>query len=228
MKQASFWNATWNSAGLLHESYTPVLMCCLSSRCTAAIPGVQLPFHLTAGLCLLLHKMQVRSETTPQSLCPSHHDQPLAHEGGSAAALHPTTVRGLSLCISNGSWGVRHGTSPHSTRLGFKSEWAIEMCSLNSKLFTFCAVTPLHFFFEEGNCFYLIHYLSSQQKWLFHEMKYQNLCLLLNLNLTSFNFEPLFHCFLLALIGGICFPIMMLHIYSSQLKQIWDLLRVSL
>lgn len=39
-------------------------------------------------------------------------------------------------------------------------------------------------------------------------MKYQNLCLLPDLNLTNFNFEPLFHCFLLALIGGICLPAM--------------------
>ncbi|XP_041336214.1 uncharacterized protein LOC121360444 isoform X1 [Pyrgilauda ruficollis] len=31
----------------------------LTMRCTAAIPGAQLPFHLTAGLCLLLHKLQV-------------------------------------------------------------------------------------------------------------------------------------------------------------------------
>lgn len=38
-------------------------------------------------------------------------------------------------------------------------------------------------------------------------MRYQNLCLLPDLNLNSFSFEPLFHCFLLALIGGICFPI---------------------
>ncbi|TRZ12788.1 hypothetical protein HGM15179_014312, partial [Zosterops borbonicus] len=40
-----------------------------AKRCTAAIPGVQLPFHLTAGLCLLLHKMQVSSTmcSTPAS-----------------------------------------------------------------------------------------------------------------------------------------------------------------
>lgn len=39
-------------------------------------------------------------------------------------------------------------------------------------------------------------------------MNYQNLCLLLSLNLTSFSFEPLFHCLLMALMDGICFPIM--------------------
>lgn len=84
----------------------------------------------------------------------------------------------------------------------------LDSVSLNSRVFTFYAVSPMHFVFEAGNYFYLIHYLSSYQEWLFHETKYQNFCLLPNLNLISFSFEPFFHCFLLAPICGICFPVM--------------------
>lgn len=178
----------------------------LHFRCTAAIPGVQLPFHLTAGLCLLLHKLQVSPESTPQGLCPSDHDQPTAHEGGSAAALHPTTAfpgqwEDAPSTIQMAPEELRHGASPHSTGLGFKSEWAIEPCSLNSQAFTFCAVTPLHFFFEAGNYFLFNPLFIFIAKEIISWNEVSKLGF-------SFSFEPLFHCLLLALIGGICFPIM--------------------